>query len=110
MGANIKNQAVNLQTKKIKLGQRINILLVVFLLMLSGKNFAQQKTDSISSKQAPKFITNQIKISSIAPDFYSKNLGFVCKKELLLEKKVNIPFRFRLGSLEYVNRMEGKKQ
>src|SRR6185503_16360402 len=41
IGPNIKNQAVNLHTNKIKLTQRLNIILVV-LLMLSGKTFSQQ--------------------------------------------------------------------
>ena len=41
-------------------------------------------------------------------DNYIKNLGFFCKKELLFEKATKIPFRFRLGSIDYCDRMEGK--
>jgi hypothetical protein len=104
-----KNQAVNLQTNKIKVRQRNIILLVVFLLILSGKNFAQQKQDSISIQKMQSLKYNPAKISTISPGFYSNHLGIICKKELLLEKKTSLPFRFRLGSLEYVNRMEGKK-
>jgi len=49
-------------------------------------------------------------IKILPPDHYVKGLGFFCKKELQLEKATKIPFRFRLGSLDYVNKLEGKNQ
>lgn len=43
-------------------------------------------------------------------DYYSKNLSFFCRKELQIEKITKIPFRFRIGSLEQVNLLEGKNR
>ena len=45
----------------------------------------------------------------ISPDYYTQNFGFFCKKELQFEKVTKVPFKFRLGSVQYCDRMEGKK-
>ena len=39
---------------------------------------------------------------------YVNNLGFFCQQEVKLDKMLAIPIRFRLGSREYVDWMEGK--
>lgn len=60
---------------------------------------------SIVNNQTTIILKKQI----IDPGFYQCNLGFFCKKEIQLEKITTVPFRFRLGSLDYVNKLEGKK-
>ena len=49
---------------------------------------------------------NPVKITWGSP---FSHWGIMCIGEYKLEKKTGIPFRFRLGSLEYVNKLEGKK-
>ncbi len=49
-----------------------------------------------------------LSIPSIEPDLFTRHSGFFCRKEWGLEKFINIAFRFRLGSLDYCNYMEGK--
>jgi len=44
----------------------------------------------------------------IPSNFYTQNFGFFCKKELQLEKLTKVPFKFRLGSVQQCDWMEGK--
>lgn len=46
----------------------------------------------------------------LSPDFYARQLGFFCRQEIKMDKITRIPFRFRLGSVEEVNRLEGKRR
>jgi len=117
--------------------QRVYSFLVVLLLMFPATIFCQQQMPLIAQKPPhtlqtfpifrsqrvnnPGYITSQLTLKEktgcsfyntlpqiINPGFYTSHLGFFCRKELLFEKLTYIPLHFRLGSLEYVNRIEGK--
>jgi hypothetical protein len=68
-----------------------------------------QKERSFSSLKvtgnSPRF---SLLTSPLQPDYYSKGMGFMCQKELQLEKMTAIPVRLRLGSVDYVNYLEQK--
>ena len=84
---------------------------ISFFLFFSIISFAQSKEKVVFKP----VISSQIKalpafsMNIIPADYYTKNMGFFCKKELSLEKSTKIPLRLRLGSLNYCNYLEGKK-
>ena len=57
---------------------------------------------------APPYPISSYSLMIIRPDHYTKHFGFFCKQELVVEKALKIPFRFRLGSMEQCNYLEGK--
>ncbi len=79
----------------------------------SKKYFISPNLLSQQYKTPAKYIINTqdfINIHSIIPqDYYTRHFGYMCKKELAIEKATKIPFRFRLGSLQQCNYLEGKK-
>ena len=91
--------------------QRLSYFVVVLLLIFSEAAFSQRTVDSLRSTISirPAYVsTGSMHISMVQPDFYSSHLSFFCKKELQIEKSTSVPFRFRLGSLDYVNYLERK--
>ena len=45
-------------------------------------------------------------VSTINNNYYTQRFGFFCKRELEVEKITGVALRFRLGSLDYCNKIE----
>lgn len=105
----------------------IKSFLIVWLLMFSKASFSQKKNSNLfenlrkteyllkmrppEKREIPGFYSPTLSttlLSSISADLYARNLGIFCRNELKLDKITPLPFRFRLGSLEYVDWLEGK--
>lgn len=111
--------------------QRVFCFVVVLILFFKGEIFSQQK-QPVSASDTPRFyrfsfiqseynflspgcgtLPEEMKpkyfsLQPVPPDFYAGILSFFCKKELQIEKATSVPFRFRIGSLDYVNYLEQK--
>ena len=99
------------------------IILIIFFTSLSCKAQQADTSKSLVAKtykyHFPKSLAlNNITIGEknflspfivIPQDYYTQHFGIICKKELAIEKATKIPFRFRVGSLQQCNYLEGKK-
>jgi hypothetical protein len=70
----------------------------------------KQKQSQSSDVLSIKAQKNTNKIVILPSNFYYNCLGFFCKQEIKIAKLTNFkfPVAFRLGSLQYVNYLEGK--
>jgi hypothetical protein len=71
----------------------------------------------LNSLKAASQLNSRPKIDSLPPrfslavlpqNFYNQHLGFFCKKEAVIQKLTSVNVFFRLGTKEYVDRIEGK--
>jgi hypothetical protein len=75
----------------------------------------QANTDSLKMKTTIPFTLkdslppNPFFVPAIIPaNFYATHLPFFCDKELKLQKALKMSIKFRLGSIEACNKLEGK--
>jgi hypothetical protein len=97
---------VNLHTKQSNQPVK-RICLFVNLLLIAALAEAQRLYPSDVTGRYADSLKTQLQ-KTVPPDYYITHLPFFCKKEWQVEKATKIPFRLRLGSLEYVNTLEGK--
>lgn len=93
--------------------QGIKICFSVIFLLFTARSIGQPRSDSVVLKPLvilkADTLTQPVRTAAFLPaNFYARNLGFMCKQEIFLEKKTKIPFRFRIGSVDYCNYLEGK--
>jgi hypothetical protein len=95
------------QQKKVATGQLsvapLYPLVIKNKLTLSSPVFAS----IFSSAQLP--VTPKAK-SPVGPrDYYQQSFGYFCKREWNWEKQTKVPVKFRLGSYQEAQRIEGKQ-
>ena len=81
-------------------------MMLVFLtivLLNSLKAASQLNLRRLNDTVETKFLSRPL-----PQNFYKQNMGYVCKKELQLQKAIALPVFIRLGSKNYVDYLERK--
>lgn len=98
----------------------IKIIVACFLLNISQLEAQIKKSpfwrDTVSLLSTPPTVsllslsrTAATKVPyRLSPSYTVSTFAFFCRQEWIWEKKTRIPLRFRLGSLEQANKLEGK--
>ena len=102
----------------------IKVLVPFFLLCISAGAIGQSAVRGSTNKDSSNLLFPSRSYNNLLPlgksfapvkpsfqlarDEVVRNFAFFCKTEWLLEKKSSVPFKFRLGSLEQSDYLEGK--
>lgn len=79
----------------------------MLLFVCIGKSLAAQRSTGVGIRIPQRKAAG--KVTAFVPvNFATCRWGYFCKQELRLEKQIRIPIKFRLGSIEYTNWLEGK--
>ncbi len=100
----------------MNLKKKTFIAFTVKLLFAATYLQAQVITDSAKPKPVSFFpvATNLLNVkqpalpTQLPGNFYASQLPFFCSKELKIQKAVGFPVKFRVGSVDYVDKLEGK--
>jgi hypothetical protein len=86
----------------------IVLALTFFTTKVLGQSIAEIRNGTISAPAES--IKSKLRVPvTLQQDNYVKHLAFFCRQEWKLEKALKVQFRFRVGSLEQCNRLEGKR-
>lgn len=92
-------------------------IIITFLILIFPELKSQTKQDSIPDRILPKLFiqsyqkddqTNKLIQLPIKKNVTIDKMPLFCKMEELLFASSKIPVRFRLGTLDYVDKLEGK--
>jgi hypothetical protein len=89
-----------------------NLFIVLALTFFTGKIYGQSLTlyrSSIVALHTDSLKALRSVTFTLQKDSYVKSLAFFCRQEWKIEKSLKVPLRFRLGSLDQCNSLEGKK-
>ena len=95
--------------KNLKLLVLVSLLFIAF--DLTGQ--VQLKSNSFSTAQQPPalqsfFVKPAFQTLQMPKAYSYEHLAFFCKIEVQLEENLQLPLKFRLGSVDYVNYLEQK--
>lgn len=99
----------------MRLKNKTIFAITVKLLFSVSLLHAQSPRDSATQKliqfyAAPNNRLNLVKYPAVAPNLYAKQLPFFCNKELQIQKTTGIALKFRLSTVEYCDKLEGKNR
>jgi hypothetical protein len=97
----------------------ISLMLLMPFFVVKGQNklsvgpiYPLQKKMTLSSMPAKPAAIAVFAPKAVAPvgprDYYNQEFGYFCKREWRFEQQTRVPLKFRLGTYQEAQRIEGK--